>query len=96
MAAGAAIEWAPIGEEVPRALIFCGGRIAPERTRPLAAGDPATTPAGMHHWSIAKGRTVPSVTFLGPYTITYLRAQDAPGHGSCRSGTEARTFPDTA
>jgi len=38
----------------------------------------------MHHWSIAKGRTVLSVTFMGPYTITYLRAEDAP---------RARVFP---
>ena len=45
--------------------------------RALAAGDSATAPAGMHHFSIAKGRTVLSVTFMGPYTITYLRAEDA-------------------
>jgi hypothetical protein len=32
----------------------------------------------MHHFSIAKGRTVLLVTFTGPYTITYLRAEDAP------------------
>jgi len=32
----------------------------------------------MHHFSIAKGRTVLSVTFMGPYTITYIHAEDAP------------------
>jgi hypothetical protein len=32
----------------------------------------------LHHFSIAKGRTVLAVTFIGPYTITYLRAEDAP------------------
>jgi hypothetical protein len=41
-------------------------------------GDSATAPAGMHHFSIAKGQTLLSVTFMGPYTITYLRAEDAP------------------
>jgi quercetin dioxygenase-like cupin family protein len=59
-------------------LAGMGDRIDPKRTLPLAAGDSATAPAGMHHWSIAKGRTVLSVTFMGPYTITYLRAEDAP------------------
>jgi quercetin dioxygenase-like cupin family protein len=59
-------------------LVGMGDRLDPKRTRPLAAGDSATAPAGMHHFSIAKGRTVLSVTFIGPYTITYLRAEDAP------------------
>jgi len=39
---------------------------------------PGTAPAGMHHWSITKGQTVLAVTFNGPYTITYVRAEDAP------------------
>ena len=59
-------------------LVGMGDRLDPKRTQALAAGDSATAPAGMHHFSIAKGRTVLSVTFMGPYTITYLRAEDAP------------------
>ena len=59
-------------------LAGMGDRLDPKQTRPLAAGDSATAPAGMHHFSIAKGRTVLLVTFMGPYTITYLRAEDAP------------------
>jgi quercetin dioxygenase-like cupin family protein len=55
-----------------------GDRLDPRQTRALAAGDSATAPAGTHHFSIAKGRTVLSVTFVGPYTITYVRAEDAP------------------
>jgi mannose-6-phosphate isomerase-like protein (cupin superfamily) len=55
-----------------------GDRLDPTHTRPLAAGDSATAPAGMHHFSIARGRTVVRVTFMGPYTITYLHAEDAP------------------
>ena len=62
-----------------------GDRLDPKKTRPLAAGDSATAPAGMHHFSIAKGRTVLLVTFTGPYTITYLRAEDAP---------QPRVFPN--
>ena len=59
-------------------LVGMGDRLDPKQTRALTVGDSATAPAGMHHFSIAKGRTVLSVTFMGPYTITYLRAEDAP------------------
>ena len=59
-------------------LVGMGDRIDPKQTRALTVGDSATAPAGMHHWSIAKGRTVLAVTFNGPYTITYVRAEDAP------------------
>jgi len=59
-------------------LAGMGDRLAPRRTRALSAGDSATAPPGMHHFSIARGRTILQVTFDGPYTITYLRAEDAP------------------
>jgi quercetin dioxygenase-like cupin family protein len=59
-------------------LVGTGDQLDAKMTKALAAGDSATAPAGMHHFSIAKGRTVVSVTFMGPYTITYLRAEDAP------------------
>ena len=59
-------------------LAGMGDTLDPKRTRALVAGDSATAPAGMHHFSIAKGRTVLLVTFMGPYTITYPRAEDAP------------------
>jgi quercetin dioxygenase-like cupin family protein len=59
-------------------LVGMGDRLDPKQTLALAAGDSATAPAGMHHFSIARGRTVLLVTFMGPYTITYLRAEDAP------------------
>jgi quercetin dioxygenase-like cupin family protein len=59
-------------------LVGAGDRLDPKMTQALAAGDSATAPAGMHHFSIAKGRTLVSATFMGPYTITYVRAEDAP------------------
>ena len=65
-------------------LIGMGDRLDVKKTLALAAGDSATAPAGMHHYSIAKGPTVLSVTFMGPYTITYLHAEEAP---------RPRTFP---
>jgi quercetin dioxygenase-like cupin family protein len=65
-------------------LVGTGDQLDPKMTQALAAGDSATAPAGMHHFSIAKGRTLLSATFVGPYTITYVRAEDAP---------RPRTFP---
>ena len=65
-------------------LVGLGDELDPKMTQALAAGDSATAPAGMHHFSIAKGRTLLSATFMGPYTITYVRAEDAP---------KPRTFP---
>jgi quercetin dioxygenase-like cupin family protein len=59
-------------------LVGVGDVLDPKRTQALTAGDSATAPAGIHHFSIARGRTVVSATFIGPYTITYLRAEDAP------------------
>jgi quercetin dioxygenase-like cupin family protein len=59
-------------------LVGVGDVLDAKLTQALATGDSATAPAGVHHFSIAKGRTVLAVTFMGPYTITYLRAEDAP------------------
>jgi quercetin dioxygenase-like cupin family protein len=59
-------------------LVGMGDTLDPKRTRALTAGDSTTALAGMHHFWIASGRTEVSVKFDGPYTITYLRAEDAP------------------
>jgi quercetin dioxygenase-like cupin family protein len=59
-------------------LVGTGDVLDPKRTRALAPGDSATVPAEMHHFSIARGRTLVSATFVGPYTITYLHAEEAP------------------
>ena len=65
-------------------LAGMGDRIDPDRTHALSVGDSATAPAGMHHFSITRGQTLLAVTFMGPYTITYLHPEDAP---------HPRTFP---
>lgn len=59
-------------------LVGLGDELDLKHTQALAAGDWATVPAGMHHFWIARGRTVVSMRFMGPFTITYLRAEDAP------------------
>jgi len=65
-------------------LVGLGDELDTKMTQALTAGDSATAPAGVHHFSIAKGRTLLAATFMGPYTITYVRAEDAP---------KPRTFP---
>ena len=47
-------------------------------TRVLNAGDSVVASAGIPHFWVAKGKTEISLTFDGPYTITYLDAADAP------------------
>ena len=59
-------------------LLGMGDKLDPKRARSMAPGDSATVPAGTHHFWIASGRTLVSLRFMGPFTITYLRAQDAP------------------
>jgi len=59
-------------------LIGMGDTLDSKRARAMAAEDSASVPAGMHHYWIAGARTLVSLTFSGPFTITYLRAEDAP------------------
>jgi len=59
-------------------LVGLGDRIDPTKTKALGVGDSSTAPAGVHHFSITKGRTMLLVTFMGPYTVTYIHAEDAP------------------
>jgi quercetin dioxygenase-like cupin family protein len=46
-------------------LVGMGDRLDPRKTLALAAGDTAVAPAGIHHFSIAKGPTVVTVSFMG-------------------------------
>jgi quercetin dioxygenase-like cupin family protein len=67
-------------------LVGMGDRLDARKTLPLAAGDTAVAPTGVHHYSIAKRATVVAVTFMGPYTITYLNAYEAPRQGAFPNG----------
>jgi quercetin dioxygenase-like cupin family protein len=59
-------------------LVGMGDRLDARKTMPLNVGDTAVAPAGIHHYSVAKGETVVVVTFIGPYTITYVNEYEAP------------------
>jgi quercetin dioxygenase-like cupin family protein len=59
-----------------------GRRIDRKKSLVLAAGDTASTPAGVPHWSIAEGEVDIIVTWdSGPMGIAYMNRRDEPtGH----------------
>ena len=59
-------------------LLGTGDRFDAGTAVVLQAGDTAFTPPGEHHYWVARGVTVVSLTFEGPYTITYVNAYEAP------------------
>jgi mannose-6-phosphate isomerase-like protein (cupin superfamily) len=59
-------------------LVGMGDKFDAAKTMPVAVGDTGTAPAGMHHFSVARGETIIAVIFMGPYIITYVHAYDLP------------------
>lgn len=59
-------------------LAGMGDKLDPAAAKVLARGDTIMMPAGMHHWAIAKGETILSVSGPGPFAITYVNPADAP------------------
>jgi mannose-6-phosphate isomerase-like protein (cupin superfamily) len=59
-------------------LVGMGDKLDAKKTLPLSVGDTIVAPAGFHHYSIAEGATIVEVTFMGPYTITYVHDYQAP------------------
>jgi quercetin dioxygenase-like cupin family protein len=44
----------------------------------LPAGSFIIAPANMHHYAIARGRTVVQVSAMGPFALTYVNPKDQP------------------
>jgi quercetin dioxygenase-like cupin family protein len=64
-----------------------GRKIDRKKSLVLAAGDTATTPAGVPHWSIAEGDVDIVVTYhSGPFGIAYMSVRDEPGSHAFPSG----------
>jgi quercetin dioxygenase-like cupin family protein len=59
-------------------LVGIGDEMDPRKTMRAEVGDTGTAPAGAHHYTIAEGTTRVRVTFMGPYIITYVHANQAP------------------
>ena len=64
-----------------------GRKMDRKKSLVLAAGDTATTPAGIAHWSIAEGEVDLVVTYQnGPFGIAYMSRRDEPGAHAFPSG----------
>ena len=59
-------------------LIGLGDKLDARHTMAAQPGDTGTAPAGARHFTIAKGVTRIRVSFMGPYTITYVNAYEVP------------------
>ena len=59
-------------------LVGMGDSLDAAKTTALPAGGFVTAGAAMHHFAIARGRTVVQVHAMGPFALTYVNAKDDP------------------
>ena len=59
-------------------LVGMGDSIVAPKAMVLVTGAFATAPATVHHWAIARGRTVVQVSAMGPFVLTYVNPKDMP------------------
>jgi quercetin dioxygenase-like cupin family protein len=59
-------------------LVGTGDKFDLKQAVRMEVGDTGTAPAGGHHFAMAQGATVVSVTMMGPYVMTYVRPADEP------------------
>ena len=51
------------------------------KTKAMKPGDKGSLAAGAHHYAVAKGETVVSVSAMGPFAMTYVNPADTPRTG---------------
>ena len=66
-------------------LVGMGDSLDAARATVMPTGGFGTVAANMHHYAIARGRTVVQVQAMGPFVLTYVSSQD-----QGRSGTGSR------
>lgn len=59
-------------------LVGMGDKLDAKKTKEMKQGDSGSLPAGQHHYAIARGPTVVSVTAQGPFAMTYVNPADDP------------------
>lgn len=59
-------------------LVGMGDTLDVGKTQRMTAGDSGTIAANMHHFAVARGRTVISVRAMGPFQLTYVNPADDP------------------
>jgi quercetin dioxygenase-like cupin family protein len=59
-------------------LLGMGDKLDAAAARKLPAGAFASVEANMHHYALAKGKTVVQVHAMGPFVLTYVNPADDP------------------
>jgi quercetin dioxygenase-like cupin family protein len=59
-------------------LVGMGDKLDPRKAKPMEKGDSGTLAAGTHHFAIARGATIVSVSAQGPFAMTYVNPADDP------------------
>ena len=59
-------------------LYGMGDTVDLKQAKRMTPGDTGTLPARMHHWAVARGRTVVTVRAMGPFEMTYVNPADDP------------------
>lgn len=62
-------------------LLGMGDKLDEAKATVMPTGGFGTVAANMHHYAIARGRTVVQVQAMGPFVLTYVRSQDDPRTG---------------
>lgn len=74
--------WHPTDEAVTvisgTFLVGMGDTLNAAKTTPFAEGAFVVAPANMHHYAIAKGKTIVQVHGQGPFALTYVNRADDP------------------
>lgn len=59
-------------------LVGMGDTLDVSKTSPMKVGAKGQVPAQAHHYAVAKGATIVSVTSMGPFAMTYVNPADDP------------------
>ncbi|HET6579861.1 MAG TPA: cupin domain-containing protein [Gemmatimonadales bacterium] len=63
-------------------LVGMGDSLDLAKTDTMNVGAKGEVPANSHHYAVAKGATVVSVTAMGPFAMTYVNPADDPQRAS--------------
>jgi quercetin dioxygenase-like cupin family protein len=59
-------------------LVGTGDTLDLAKTKAMGVGAKGAMPANHHHYGVAKGATVVSITSMGPFAMTYVNPADEP------------------
>ncbi|HXH63008.1 MAG TPA: cupin domain-containing protein [Gemmatimonadales bacterium] len=65
-------------------IVGMGDSVNVAKATVMPAGAFGTVSANMHHYAVARGKTVVQVSAMGPFVLTYVHPQDAPQTASSK------------